>query len=321
MGFDRILKRAFPVMVCALLGAAAFFQANGLGQLIAAALGSTAPASPAHTPRARLQPPKRKSALPILARNAFDSETGPLDGSSTKIPELKPNSETAPENETAGERSEKAPKCDFGRVVMISASDDPAWSFAAISDNQGKTKLRRLGDEVAGHKLLDVGWNRVWLDNSGAECQMLLGDRSSTTATVGPKKSARRRRRKRKRGRGISAEMASKIHKVSETEYNVERSVVNEILQNQAQLMRSARIAPERRGGKIVGIRLFGIRSESLLHTLGIRSGDRLESINGFEMTDPQKALEAYGRLQTASNLKVRVNRKGKPTTIEFNIQ
>jgi general secretion pathway protein C len=38
-------------------------------------------------------------------------------------------------------------------------------------------------------------------------------------------------------------------------------------------------------------------------------------------MSDPQKALEAYGRLRTANNLKVKVNRGGSPTTIDFNIQ
>ena len=71
-------------------------------------------------------------------------------------------------------------------------------------------------------------------------------------------------------------DIADKIHKVSETEFNVERSVVDTILENQAELMRSARIVPEKEGDKIVGIRLFGIRPDSLLGTLGIENGDRL---------------------------------------------
>ena len=115
--------------------------------------------------------------------------------------------------------------------------------------------------------------------------------------------------------------MAAKIHKVSETEFNVERAVVDEILENQAELMRSARIVPEKRGDKVLGIRLFGIRKGTLLSHLGFKNGDRLEAINGFEMANPQKALEAYGRLRTADALKVRINRKGAPVNIDFNIQ
>ena len=72
---------------------------------------------------------------------------------------------------------------------------------------------------------------------------------------------------------------------------------------------------------KIVGIRLFGIRPDSLLGTLGLENGDRLQSINGFEMSDPQKALEAYARLRSAERLTVAVNRRGKPVNIDFNIK
>jgi general secretion pathway protein C len=114
--------------------------------------------------------------------------------------------------------------------------------------------------------------------------------------------------------------MASKITKVSDTEFTVERSLVDEILENQAELMRSARIVPEKEGDEVVGIRMFGIRSGSLLSHLGMQNGDRLESINGFQMTDPQKALEAYGRLRSADSLKVQINRKGTPMTLDFNI-
>ena len=71
----------------------------------------------------------------------------------------------------------------------------------------------------------------------------------------------------------------------------------------------------------MVGIRLFGIRPDSLLGTLGLENGDRLSSINGFEMSDPQKALEAYSKLRTADHLTVAVNRRGKPMNIDFNIK
>ena len=119
----------------------------------------------------------------------------------------------------------------------------------------------------------------------------------------------------------MPAEIASKIQKVSATEFNVDRQVVDKILENQAELMRSARIVPEQENGKVVGIRLFGIRPDTLLGTLGLENGDRLQTINGFDMASPEKALEAYARLRTADHLTVQVNRRGQNTNLDFNIK
>ncbi|MCG2771280.1 MAG: hypothetical protein L6277_04215, partial [Desulfobacterales bacterium] len=121
--------------------------------------------------------------------------------------------------------------------------------------------------------------------------------------------------------RTVPSDIASKIQKVSPSEFNVDRSVVDQIMENQAELMRSARIVPEQENGKVVGVRLFGIRPDTLLGTLGLQNGDRLETINGFNMASPEKALEAYARLRTADHLTVTVNRRGKPMNIDFNIK
>ena len=63
------------------------------------------------------------------------------------------------------------------------------------------------------------------------------------------------------------------------------------------------------------------ISAGTLLHELGIRNGDVIQSVNGFDLTNPQKALEAYGRLRTANGLSLQIERRGKPTTIEYQFQ
>jgi general secretion pathway protein C len=162
-------------------------------------------------------------------------------------------------------------------------------------------------------------FDRVWLNGPGGQrCQIRVGGKAPVKGAA-PKEAPKDSGAKPKSG--VPKEIADKIHKRSETEFDVERSVVDSILENQAELMKSARIVPEKEGDKVVGIRLFGIRPESLLGTLGIENGDRLQSINGFEMGDPQKALEAYTKLRTADRLQVSVNRHGKPVNIDFNIK
>jgi len=85
--------------------------------------------------------------------------------------------------------------------------------------------------------------------------------------------------------------------------------------------MRQARIVPEQENGKVVGIRLFGVRNDTLLGVLGMENGDRLQSINGFDMTSPEKALEAYARLRTADHMTVAINRKGSNMNLDYNIK
>jgi general secretion pathway protein C len=63
------------------------------------------------------------------------------------------------------------------------------------------------------------------------------------------------------------------------------------------------------------------VRPDTLLGVLGFQNGDRLETINGFNMSSPEKALEAYARLRTAKGLNVKINRRGKPMSLDYHIK
>jgi general secretion pathway protein C len=316
MGIDRTIKRLFPAIVCGLIALAAYFQASGIGQLLASAVSGSdePPPPPPASPVSGALTPTNRSGKAILARNPFDSVTGPLDGRAMPVPEAPRDEEPLVDGET----SDEDPACGFGRVVLISASEDPDWSFASITDDQGESKLRRIGDPVGSHTIQAMAWDRVWLADDGKRCQMRLGSKETSapkrmSGTVRNKKPRRRRS-----SRALDPALAAKITKVSDDEYNIERSLVDELLQDQAQLMRSARIMPNKNGA---GVKLYGIRNGTLLHHLGMQNGDSLLSINGFDMSDPQKALEAYGRLRTASELTVKFERGGQTKSTSFNIQ
>jgi general secretion pathway protein C len=96
---------------------------------------------------------------------------------------------------------------------------------------------------------------------------------------------------------------------------------VDAILGDYASLMRGTRMRPVKVDGKLVGLRLSGIRADSLLGRLGWRDGDQVQSINGFLLTSPDKALEAYARLRTADHLVVRVVRGGKTLNLDYRIR
>ncbi|HXN33998.1 MAG TPA: type II secretion system protein GspC [Polyangiaceae bacterium] len=323
MAIDKVLKRHFWAVILALVAIAAFFDAQGIMQFVGASLGADDKqlALPPLMSRVVVQPgaasPHATSAEPILSRNPFDSVTGPLN--------LPPPVDSADTPPPAPDMSDpySAPDCDGVHVLIITASADPDWSFAALdtAQDKGKTFLRRRGGEIGDKTVKFVGWDRVWLASGSQLCQARmfkpppLPDAGAPSAAPQPVAAAPGG------PTSVPDDIKKGIQKVGGTEFNVDRGVVDKILENQAELMRQARIVPEQENGKVVGIRLFGVRQDTLLGALGMENGDRLEKINGFDMTSPEKALEAYARLRTSDHLTVSVNRRGQATNLDYNIK
>ncbi|HVJ18085.1 MAG TPA: type II secretion system protein GspC [Polyangiaceae bacterium] len=330
---DSLLKKYFAAVVVALLALAAYFQAAGATQLVGAAfVSSSASAAPARpVPTFPTTSHERRTAQPILDHNPFDSAN----------PDLNPKPEAVASPAAVPQEPDlsdplSAPSCDGIQAFIITESTDPEWSVAALQGSgEPRPRMRRVGDDVGGKQVAFIGFNphesspSVWLEQGATVCQVLLFKRAgvapapaTTAAAPPPVASAPPASTGRTGGPpAVPADIASKIQKISETEYQVDRSVVDKILENQAELMRSARIVPEQKDGKVVGVRMFGIRPDTLLGTLGLQNGDRLESINGFNMASPEKALEAYARLRTASSLNVKVNRRGQSMNIDYQIK
>ena len=336
MSLDAVLKRYFPVVLLALVAIAAYFQASGITQIIGSALAIDDKALLASGPLpARAGPTASQafvhttSARRLIERNPFDSVTGnlnpPIDSAAVSAGPPVPSTDD-PYN---------APECDSTKVLATAVSDDAAWSFASLVGGVGEgttSHLRRQGDDYAGKKIWFIRWDRVWLIGPGSFCQVEMFPRSSdksakAAAAAAASSSAKAAAAAQPAGGGgdgapsVPDDIKSKIKKVKDNEYDVDRSVIDKILENQAVLMRSARIVPEQENGKTVGIRLFGIRPDTMLGVIGLENGDRLEKINGFDMASPEKALEAYARLRAADHLTVTVNRRGQTQNLDFNIK
>lgn len=334
MSFDSLLKRYFAVVVLALLATAAYFQASGITQIVGTALavddkalllGGPMPQKPgAATAQAGYH---TTTAKRIIERNPFDSVTGNLN------PPPSASAFDSGPPVPATDDPYSAPDCEAAlKIVATAVSDDAAWSFAMLAGGTGErqgSSLRRQGDTYAGKQIWFITWDRVWLIGPGAFCQIQMFPFASVRAAASAKGAASAAPAApppaaASGGSGappVPDDIKSKIQRVSATEFNVDRSVIDKVLENQAVLMRSARIVPEQENGKTVGIRLFGIRPDTLLGVIGMENGDRLEKINGFDMASPEKALEAYARLRSADHLTVTVNRRGQPTTLDFNIK
>ncbi len=307
MGFDAVLKRVFPAVVLALLGIAAYFQAAGIGQILASSVApSSLPAAtpPKHTTAFLAATDPQKSGTAILERNPFDSITGPLTGKKPPLATLEDVNQ------------EDAPACDAGRVVLITWSDEPWWSFASIAGGDGKTALRRTGDKVGDRTVQSIEWDRVWLtEESGRTCQLFMGATLATGKGPGPVKAPPPPEGRVKSR--VPENIASRIHPIDAGHVTVERSVIDDVLGLQAELFRSVRAIPDKDGG----LRVSGIRPGSLTEMLGLKNGDRVQSVNGIDVSNPGNAIGALTQLRAASRLTVALQRDGKPSTIDVQVQ
>ncbi len=316
---------------------AAWWVARGVTRIAAARwlplepVVSSAP-SPGEASTASSGTTARADATPILRRNVFDPKLGDL----TASPEAEDNVQNPEEaSEEPLPPDGEIPACEGSMrlVGTVYRRRRPEQSLAAIIGVSGKAKLFRAGSEVDGRRVLAIGRNHVLLQPSGSgPCQIrMFTERPAATgkaAAGGRIRIARADEKKGAdkassgRGSGVeSAELDRGITRVSDTRFTIERALVDKLLSNQADLMRAARIIPHQRGGRVVGVKLYGIRRGSLLSRLGLQNGDLLRTINGFDMSSPDKALEAYTKLRSASNLTIAIERRGQSMTLDYEIR
>jgi general secretion pathway protein C len=330
MSFEALLKRQFWVVTLSLIAVAAYFQASGVAQIVSTMLAvdekalasKGASTAPAFVRPASTAADHQTSAATILSRNPFDSVRGnlnpPVDEPSTRAPL------------PATDDPYHAPACEGGvKVLATAVSEDPAWSFAQLAGGAGEgsnPKMLRQGDEYAGKQVWFVRWDRVWLIAPTSFCQVeMFGSGPPPAAAAAapslppapPPVGSTGARGVQK----VDPDIASKIQRISATEFNVDRSAIDKLLENQAMLMQSGRMVPDTQNGQTVGMRMYGVRPDTLLGTLGFENGDRLEKINGFDITNAEQGLTAYAKLRTADRFSVTLNRRGQPTTIEYHIK
>ncbi len=275
------------LLLVATLLACGYFLGRGIGEIARAAILPLDPgvrAVPARSPLARGLPvgPRRRDASAILARNIFDSTLGPVVNSPPQAP---------------------GPCADGLQLVATVATRAAGWSLAAIRVG-GTTVLYREGQPLGMHRVSRIGWGHALLESAaGATCDLsMFGAARQDTP------------------RPAASPLEFGIDRVGPTEFNVDRRLVQRILDDPTPLLGN-RIMPYSENGRLVGVRLLGIRREDLLGRLGFENGDVLRSIDGIEVTSPERALDAFQHLLTAGHVTARLGRHGSMVVLDYDLR
>ena len=271
--------------------------------------------------------------MTILKRNFFDSVTGPLDDSGRDLADLLDSGTI----ENPGEAQEEypPPKCELHEkgvsVVGLFASKDPGWSFASVKEGK-ETQILSIGDTIKSYEVDAITWRFLFLEEQGSASICYLdiweeeekGGGRSPKGPHGKKSASRKSPHSKKSGEkeSLASMMKKYIEDVSKNEKNVDRRLVDYIVDNQHELMKSGgKIVPRINHGKIEGFKVYQIRKTSLWGKLGIQNGDLIRSINGMSMTGPAAAMDAFKNLKSSDHLSVNLERRGKNVNLDLNIR
>lgn len=345
---ENALRRYPSIITLVALVPCAYFAARGTSELLGAkvfAADTEALARP--IPSALVAPVDQgitqnrhvRDRVAIVHRNVFDSEAGCLDCADAAT-------DTADEGTVVAnplddrivppEACSNAPArpglaypqpCESQAKVMGAVvSDDDAWSLAFVQTAGGTMMPYRMGQEIEGRVISLVAHcpalgAYVLLRQQGQPRCFLAQVMPARPSAPPPPPPVTAAPPPGPAPGGALAAALEGIERVGPNEFNVRRSTVDRILENQAELMRTTRIMPHEENGRVVGVQLFGVRGNSLLGRLGMQNGDILNRINGLEIASPDRALEAYSRLRTSDHLQVSLTRNGQPVNIDFNIR
>jgi len=111
------------------------------------------------------------------------------------------------------------------------------------------------------------------------------------------------------------------IRKIAEGKYVVSQSEIEKTLTNLNDVAMQARIVPNFEGGKANGFKIFNIKANSIYEKIGLKNGDVIQKINGFEINSPDKAFEVYQKLKDARAINIDIKRGGSNMSFDYTIR
>jgi len=305
-----LIKRHFWVLGGITVAVCAVFAAKATSHIVEARFLADPEHAPKITPIApRSETPvaaRSKDGGQFAARNMFCSDcTPPVD---TKVTD--PSSIAITSLPIALLATNIGPRAEESYATIVNSENQKQGAYA-------------VGDRVPGAnssgKIKSIHFKYIDFENNGRTERLVLNGATPPVQAVAqieqptlPNDGERD---------DMQAAVDSGIKKIDESNYEIDKSLVEKVLLNPMAVAKSARVVPSMKNGKPDGFKLYAIRPSSAFARLGLANGDTLQSINGFELTSADKALEVYTKLREATSLEVDVTRRGKPVTLKYSIK
>ena len=333
---EIVLKKHFWAVVLGFLVAASYLSARAATNVVplwVRADPGAAKGAPVFSNKPQHSGKLRASSAILHGRNIFDPSGGrvtpPIKPKKTK-PVVKKVKSTAPKDTTSVCRGASDPRIQKVRsalrlkLVGTIVSDVAETSLAAFQKIANRSvEFYREGDSLLANSTLCKieAKMAIVLRDGNFEYVEMDADPAPRSYRPARRYKPRRRRYARRRRKGRGRRRSYGVKSMGRGQFTIKRSTVESWLQNPMQHAMSARIVPFFKGGRPKGFRLFRIRPGSLYSTIGLRNGDVISRINGYEMSSPQRALEVYSKLRHSRSITVDIIRNGRRQTLDYSVR
>jgi general secretion pathway protein C len=195
-------------------------------------------------------------------------------------------------------------------IVLIGTVVGPKeLSYGIFRDNAGMQEVFKIGESVFDLGKLDaVKKDKVIIKRAGNAIEFPLED-------VKVKEI-------KKPGSQGTPSLSAFAQRVGKGTYIVDQNKLQQAISNPGQMMTDARLKPNISGsGKEEGFVLSEVKPGGIYNNLGLQDGDVLLRINEYDITNPERALQAFTALKGLDRVQVDLIRTGARMTMTYQIR
>ncbi|MBI4365721.1 MAG: hypothetical protein HY543_02765 [Deltaproteobacteria bacterium] len=260
----------------------------------------------------------------VISRNIFDSseqvsETGASPDCTV------PENAGLPECEGTGTPTGEAVKTGLGiklTAVMVIGDGKDKRSSATV-EASGAIDVYAVGDDkktfAPGVRLVQVKPTRIEFVHGG-RLEYAELDQGLNENIFGPPRATVASSAASGAPAADGAPKGEKVAKLGENKFALDQVEIDAALTNLDKLYTEIRAVPNFQDGKVQGMKILSIKPGSIFAKLGLKRGDVLARINGFEL-DIKSGFQIFNQLKDQRSFNLDLQREGKNQTFEYEIR
>jgi general secretion pathway protein C len=196
-------------------------------------------------------------------------------------------------------------------IILIGTVSGPKeLSYAVFKDAAGIQEVFRVGENIYGlGRLYSVKQDRALIRQGEKITEIPIEDivkvkevKAQAPATTGASSSA----------------FAQRIGRGS---YIVDQASLQQMIANPGRMMTDARLRPNTADGRQEGFMLSEVKPNGIYQSLGLQDGDVLLKINEYDISNPERALQAFTALKGLDRVQIDLIRSGARMTMTYQIK
>lgn len=181
-------------------------------------------------------------------------------------------------------------------------------SYAVFKDRSGMQEVFKVGESVFGLGVLQsVKKDMALLRQGEKTTEIPLED-----VKVKEVKST---------ASGSTPFTSAFAQKTGRDTYIVDQGDVQQAISNPSQIMTDARLRPNVIDGKQEGFILSEVKPRGIYQSLGLLNGDVLLRVNEYDISNPERALQAFTALKGLERVQIDLIRAGSKMTMTYQIK